>query len=48
MILARKPLSEVKKVAQEEGMVPLRQSGLEKVLSGVTSLKDLNKVTFVE
>ena len=48
MILARKPLSEVKKVAQEEGMIPLRQAGLEKVLSGVTSLKDLNKVTFVE
>ncbi|MGB9906440.1 MAG: GspE/PulE family protein [Candidatus Saccharicenans sp.] len=48
MILARKPLSEVKKVAQEEGMIPLRQAGLDKVLSGVTSLKDLNKVTFVE
>ncbi len=48
MILARKPLSEVKKVAQEEGMIPLRQAGLEKVLAGVTSLKDLNKVTFVE
>jgi len=48
MILARKPLSEVKKVAQEEGMIPLRQAGLEKVISGVTSLKDLNKVTFVE
>ncbi len=48
MILARKPLSEVKKVAQDEGMIPLRQAGLEKVLSGVTSLKDLNKVTFVE
>jgi len=48
MILARKPLSEVKKKAQEEGMIPLRQAGLEKVLAGITSLKDLNKVTFVE
>lgn len=48
MILARKPLSEAKKVAQEEGMIPLRHAGLEKVLAGVTSLKDLNKVTFVE
>ena len=48
MILARKPLSEVKKKAQAEGMIPLRQAGLEKVFSGVTSLKDLNKVTFVE
>ncbi|MGB4705361.1 MAG: GspE/PulE family protein [Candidatus Saccharicenans sp.] len=48
MILARKPLSEVKKAAQSEGMIPLRQAGLEKVLAGITSLKELNKVTFVE
>jgi len=48
MILARKPLSEVRKLAESEGMVPIRQSGLEKLFSGVTSLKDLNKVTFVE
>jgi type IV pilus assembly protein PilB len=48
MILARKPLSEAKKVAQQEGMIPIRQGGLEKVLAGVTSLRDLNKVTFVE
>jgi type IV pilus assembly protein PilB len=48
MILARKPLSEVKKRAKEEGIVFLREVGLEKVLHGVTSLKDLNKVTFVE
>jgi type IV pilus assembly protein PilB len=48
MILARKPLSEVKKRAKEEGMVFLRETGLEKVFAGVTGLKDLNKVTFVE
>jgi type IV pilus assembly protein PilB len=48
MILVRKPLSEVKKRAKEEGIVFLREVGLEKVLRGVTSLKDLNKVTFVE
>ncbi|MDI6844978.1 MAG: GspE/PulE family protein [Candidatus Saccharicenans sp.] len=48
MILARKPLSEVKKAAQSEGMIPLRQAGLEKVLAGITSLKELNKVTFVD
>ncbi len=48
MILARKPLSEVKKRAKEEGIVFLREVGLEKVLRGVTSLKELNKVTFVE
>jgi type IV pilus assembly protein PilB len=48
MILVRKPLSEVKKKAKEEGIVFLREVGLEKVLQGITSLKELNKVTFVE
>lgn len=48
MILAKKPLSEVKKRAKIEGMVFLREVGMEKVLEGVTSLKELNKVTFVE
>jgi type II secretory ATPase GspE/PulE/Tfp pilus assembly ATPase PilB-like protein len=48
MILERKPLSEVRKQAQKEGLVPLRQIGMQKVLSGITSLKELNKVTFVE
>jgi type II secretory ATPase GspE/PulE/Tfp pilus assembly ATPase PilB-like protein len=48
LILNRKPLSEVKKRAKEEGMVFLREVGLDKVLSGTTSLRELNKVTFVE
>ncbi len=49
MILDKKPLSEVKKRAKSEGMVFLREVGMEeKVLKGVTSLKELNKVTFVE
>ncbi|NQT78966.1 MAG: type II/IV secretion system protein [Candidatus Aminicenantes bacterium] len=48
MILMRKPLSEVKKRAKSEGMTFLREVGMEKVLNGVTSLKELNKVTFVE
>ncbi|OGD18508.1 MAG: pilus assembly protein PilB [Candidatus Aminicenantes bacterium RBG_16_63_16] len=48
MILVRKPLSEVRKQAKEEGIVFLRQVGLDKVMRGVTSLKELNKVTFVE
>ncbi|MCP2620093.1 GspE/PulE family protein [Candidatus Aminicenantes bacterium AC-334-K16] len=48
MILERKPLSEVKKQAKKEGMVFLREAGLEKVLNGLTSLRELNKVTFVE
>ena len=48
MILARKPLSEVKKRAKEEGMVFLREAGIEKLRAGITSLRELNKVTFVE
>jgi len=48
MILDKKPLSEVRKRAKTEGMVFLREVGMEKVLKGQTSLKELNKVTFVE
>jgi len=48
MILVKKPLSEVKKRAKSEGMAFLRELGMNKVLQGITSLKELNKVTFVE
>jgi len=48
MILERKPLSEVKKRAKAEGMVFIREVGLDKVFDGITSLRELNKVTFVE
>lgn len=48
MILERKPASEIKRLAHEEGMTFLRESALQKVLSGVTTLKEINKVTFIE
>jgi type IV pilus assembly protein PilB len=48
MILDRRPSSEVKKAAQEEGMRFLRESAVEKVLHGMTTLREINKVTFVE
>jgi type IV pilus assembly protein PilB len=48
IILARKPTSEVKKVAREEGMRSLRESAVERVLAGITTLREINKVTFVE
>jgi len=48
MILGRKLLSEIKKRAKSEGMIFLRGVGMEKVLKGITSLRELNKVTFVE
>jgi type II secretory ATPase GspE/PulE/Tfp pilus assembly ATPase PilB-like protein len=48
MILERRPTSEIKKVAREEGMLFLRESAVEKVMSGQTTLREINKVTFVE
>jgi type IV pilus assembly protein PilB len=48
MILDRKPASEIKRVAHEEGMTFLRESAVQKVLAGVTTLKEINKVTFIE
>jgi type IV pilus assembly protein PilB len=48
MILDRRPGSDVKKAAHEEGMRFLRESAVEKVLLGMTTLREINKVTFVE
>jgi type II secretory ATPase GspE/PulE/Tfp pilus assembly ATPase PilB-like protein len=48
MILARRPSSEIKKLAHDEGMRFLRESAVEKVLHGSTTLREINKVTFVE
>jgi type IV pilus assembly protein PilB len=48
MIINRRPTSEIKRVAREEGMTFLRDSGLNRIRSGVTTLREVNKVTFVE
>jgi type II secretory ATPase GspE/PulE/Tfp pilus assembly ATPase PilB-like protein len=48
MILDRKPTSEIKKQAREEGMRFLRECAVERVLVGMTTLREINKVTFVE
>jgi type IV pilus assembly protein PilB len=48
MILDRRPASEIKKAAKDEGMQFLRESALHKVMSGVTTLREINKVTFVD
>jgi type IV pilus assembly protein PilB len=48
MILDRRPASEIKKAAHEEGMTFLRESALLKVSEGQTTLREINKVTFVE
>jgi type II secretory ATPase GspE/PulE/Tfp pilus assembly ATPase PilB-like protein len=48
MILDRKPTSEIKKAAREEGMRFLRECAVERVMEGITTLREINKVTFVE
>jgi type IV pilus assembly protein PilB len=48
LILERRPTSEVKKAAHDDGMRFLRESAVEKVLSGLSTLREINKVTFVE
>jgi type IV pilus assembly protein PilB len=48
MILDRRPAAEIKRAAKEEGMTFLRESALLKVAEGQTTLREINKVTFVE
>ncbi len=48
MILAKKPTSEIRRAAREEGMRFLRESALDKIRLGLTTLKEINKVTFIE
>jgi type IV pilus assembly protein PilB len=48
MILARKPTSEIRRAAREQGMRFLRESALDRVRAGLTTLKEINKVTFIE
>ncbi len=48
MILARAPTSEIKQAMRAKGMRFLRDAAVEKVLSGVTTLREINKVTFAK
>jgi len=48
MIIDRRPTSEIKRIAREEGMITLRESGLAKAKVGITTLREINKVTFVD
>jgi len=48
MILEKRPTSEIRRAAREEGMRFLRESALAKVKAGATTLKEINKVTFIE
>jgi type IV pilus assembly protein PilB len=48
LILARRSSAEIKRAAREEGMIFLRESAVQRALDGVTTLPEINKVTFVE
>ncbi|OLE55126.1 MAG: pilus assembly protein PilB [Acidobacteria bacterium 13_1_20CM_3_53_8] len=48
MIVERRPGSEVRRAAEAEGLRSLRESALKKVFAGVSTLHEINRVTFVE
>src|SRR5215210_2628196 len=48
MILDKRPTSELKRLAKDEGMTFLRESAIDKVRMGISTLREVNKVTFVE
>jgi type IV pilus assembly protein PilB len=48
MILDRKSAAEIKRQAKKEGMTFLRESAIDRLMAGVTTLTEINKVTFVE
>jgi type IV pilus assembly protein PilB len=48
MILERRATSEIKRIAREDGMTFLRESALDRIRQGITTLREVNKVTFIE
>jgi len=48
MIVERRPGSEVRRAAVAEGLTSLRESALQKVFAGISTLHEINRVTFVE
>jgi type IV pilus assembly protein PilB len=48
MIVERRPGSEVRRAAESEGLRSLRESALKKVAAGLSTLHEINRVTFVE
>jgi type IV pilus assembly protein PilB len=48
LILERRPFSELHQAALAEGMTTLRQSAIAKALAGDTTLREINRVTFID
>ena len=48
LIIGKVPATALKQAAREAGVVFLRDSAMEKLIAGDTTLKEINRVTFVE
>jgi len=48
LILARRSAAEIKRAAKDEGMTFMREAAVQRVMEGRTTLREINKVTFVE
>jgi len=48
VIVTKAPVTQLKKAAKEAGTYFLRESAIEKVFAGETTLREINRVTFVE
>jgi len=48
LIVSKSPAAVLKKAAREAGTMFLRESAVEKVFNGETTIKEINRVTFVE
>ncbi|CAN5403855.1 GspE/PulE family protein [soil metagenome] len=48
MIIERRPGSEIRRQAEKEGLSSLRESAVKKVFAGLSTLHEINRVTFVE
>ena len=48
MIIERRPGSEIRRQAEKEGLSSLRESAVKKVFLGLSTLHEINRVTFVE
>jgi len=48
LIIAKVPATQLKKAARDAGVMFLRDSAEEKLAAGITTIKEINRVTFVE
>jgi type IV pilus assembly protein PilB len=48
LIIGKAPIGQLKRAAMKEGTIFLRESAVRKVFQGETSLREINRVTFVD